>query len=297
MNILITGGTGLVGSALINTIQQKYKHAHIYITTRSDKQSSNGISYISWKKDDWYKAVPQLDLVVNLAGASLNKRWTKEHKETIIKSRIESTEKLIPLFESLNKKPFFISASAVGYYPAAKSLTYDETNTFLPFDFLSKTVYLWEQTARKIESLGVETAICRFGIVFSNQGGALPLMIKPYQFFAGGNIGDGQQPYSWIHIEDLAESMLYIFDKQLTGIFNMTSPQPVTQQQLGTVIARVIHRPHWTKVPNKVMDIVLGEQSIMVTKGQSVLPHHLLQAGYTFKYPNVQLALEQLYGE
>lgn len=297
MNILITGGTGLVGSALINTIQRKYEHAHIYITTRSAKQNSNDITYINWEQVDWYQNIQHLDLVINLAGASLNNRWTKEYKETIIKSRVESTEKLIPLFKSLNKKPFFISASAVGYYPASKSLTYDEADTFKPFDFLSKTIYLWEQSAHKVEALGVDTAICRFGVVFSNQGGALPLMIKPYQFFVGGNIGDGHQPYSWIHIDDLAESMLYIYDKQLTGIFNMTSPQPVTQQQLGTTIARVIHRPHWTKVPNKVMDIVLGEQSVMVTKGQSVLPDHLLQAGYTFKYPTVQLALEQLYGE
>lgn len=297
MNILITGGTGMIGQKLTQLIQDKYDQAHIYITTRRNKDNTESTTYINWSEDNWYQAVPQLDLVINLAGTSLNQRWTEKHKQAIIKSRIDSTEKLLPLFNAQKELPFFISASAVGYYPPSKSLTYDEQNTFKPFDFLSETVYLWEQAAHRITELGAPTAICRFGVVFSNKGGALPLMVKPYQYMVGGKIGDGNQPYSWIHIDDLAESIIYIYEHQQTGTFNLTAPNPVTQNDLGASIAQVINRPHWTVVPSSVMSLILGEQSIMVTKGQRVLPEQLTNIGYTFKYPTIQVALEDLYGE
>lgn len=297
MNILITGGTGMVGTALTKEILNTYQNAHIFIPTRSDKKNTANISYLNWSEDKWHQEIPQLDLVVNLAGASLNERWTEDHKQKIIKSRVESTEKLLDLFKNQDNKPFFVSASAVGYYPPSESLTYDEQNTFNPFDFLSKTVYLWEQAASKITNLDVPTAICRFGVIFSNQGGALPLMVKPYQLMVGGDIGDGKQPYSWIHIEDLVKSILFIFEKRHTGTFNLTAPSPVTQSHLGKSIAQVLNKPHWTVVPKKIMSLLLGEQAIMITKGQYVLPTHLLEEGYTFKYPEVDKALEDLYGE
>ncbi|MCE4956568.1 TIGR01777 family oxidoreductase [Macrococcoides caseolyticum] len=297
MNILITGGTGLVGTALTKKILSTYSNAHIYITTRKDQQNTDYITYINWSEDEWYKSIPPLDLVINLAGASLNNRWTEQHKEAIIKSRVESTEKLISLFKLQPNKPFFISASAVGYYPPSQSLIYDEKNTFQPFDFLSKTVYLWEQAAYKITQLGIPTAICRFGVIFSNQGGALPLMMKPYQFMVGGKIGNGYQPYSWIHIDDLVDSILFIYDQQTTGVFNLTAPNPVIQDQLGKTIASVTHKPHWTHTPAKAMNLILGEQSTMITHGQHVLPTHLIQQNYTFKYPTIKSALEDLYGQ
>lgn len=297
MNILITGGTGLIGTTITDRITSIYNNAKIYISTRDDKSNYNNVTYVNWTENQWYTSLPQLDLVINLAGASLNKRWTFAHKEAIIKSRVESTEKLIPLFEAQQQSPFFISASAVGYYPPSKSLTYDERNTFEPFDFLSKTVYLWEQAAHQIEAMNVPTAICRFGVVFSKKGGALPLMMKPYQLMVGGKIGDGEQPYSWIHLDDLVDSMLYIYGQQATGVFNLTAPIPVTQKQLGKEIGKIIKRPHWTIVPNKMMSLILGEQAMMVTKGQFVLPNRLLEIKYDFQYPTIKSALEDLYGE
>ncbi|WP_414051998.1 TIGR01777 family oxidoreductase [Macrococcus animalis] len=297
MNILITGGTGLVGTVLTDRIRFIFNDAHIFIPTRTDKKNHNNITYINWSENQWYTSLPRLDLVINLAGASLNSRWTSEHKDAIIKSRVECTEKLISIFESQQHQPFFISASAVGYYPPSKSLIYDERNTFESFDFLSKTVYLWEQAAHQIEAMNVPTAICRFGVVFSNKGGALPLMMKPYQLIVGGKIGDGDQPYSWIHIDDLVDSMLYIYEQKATGVFNLTAPIPVTQTQLGKEIAKITKRPHWTIVPNKMMSLILGEQSIMVTNGQHVLPNRLLEIKYVFQYPTIKSALNELYGK
>ncbi|GGB08774.1 TIGR01777 family protein [Macrococcus hajekii] len=290
--ILLTGGTGLVGSRFIElTDEMPYE---FYIMTRSAKADTARIKYINW---DDINRIPDIDLVINLAGASLSQRWTSEHKKAIAGSRIESTRKLKAIIDRQQTKPFLITASAVGYYPPAKHLTYTEKDTFKPFDFLSETVSLWEQEAQKIEDTGVQTAYCRFGVIFSDKGGALPLMIKPYQFYIGGNIGDGQQVYSWIHIDDLIHALLYIYHHQLTGVYNITAPNPATQEEVGKAIAATLHKPHMIPVPDTVLDVVLGEQSIMVTDGQRVLPKKLQEAGYDFTYPTIDKALVNLYGQ
>lgn len=289
--ILMTGGTGLVGKAL----QQKFSSEdEVYILTRSDKENHDNITYINWDKENYEQYVPDVDLIINLAGASLNQRWTKEHKEAIQISRIESTRKLLPIIDNMQSEPLLISASAVGYYPPSNEVVYSEQDTISPFDFLSETVHLWEKEAKKIEHNGNDVAYVRFGVIFSDKGGALPLMIKPYQLFAGGPIGKGTQPYSWIHLDDLVDAILYIYKHRLTGIYNLTAPYPVTQQQLGKVIAETIHRPHYFVTPTKLIELLLGEQSIMVTKGQKVLPEKLLAHGFKFSYPNVKIALSDL---
>lgn len=292
MKILMTGGTGLVGHALV----EQFKDEEIYILTRSNKQSTGTVHYINWNEEDWINKVPEVDLVINLAGASLNKRWTSEYKEAIVNSRIETTRKLQKYFQ--RSKAFFVTASAVGYYPPSKGLTYTESDQFMPFDFLSETVHVWEQEAKNIElKYDVSTAYCRFGVVFSNEGGALPLMVLPYRLMGGGTIASGQQPYSWIHIDDLVRGIKYIYEQRAAGVFNMTAPDVVTQQQLGQAIARTIHRPHWTKLPSSLFNLVLGEQAIMVTQGQRVLPKHLKNIGFDFKYPTIEQTLEELYGQ
>lgn len=291
MKLLITGGTGLVGRALVEVFQD----AEIYILTRSDKTDLGRVHYINWSNEGWETEVPEVDLVINLAGASLNTRWTAEHKQAIVKSRIASTRKLQQYFQQSDA--FFITASAVGYYPPSKRLTYTENDQFLAFDFLSDTVNRWEQEAQKIETAyDVPTAYCRFGVVFSNEGGALPLMVMPYRLYGGGTIATGHQPYSWIHIEDLAQGLKYIYEQRATGIYNMTAPVPATQKELGQVIAQTIHRPHWTALPASLFNIVLGEQSIMVTEGQRVLPERLKALGFNFTYPTIRQAVDHLYG-
>ncbi|TDM14229.1 TIGR01777 family oxidoreductase [Macrococcus bovicus] len=286
--ILLTGGTGLVGSRLIESADYEF-----YILTRSDKEDSRNVRYINWTNDDYLSSIPEVDLIINLAGASLSKRWTQAHKEAIVDSRVESTKKLGAIIERQQKKPFLISASAVGYYPPAKHLTYTEAHYFEAFDFLSKTVHLWEQAAAQLD---VPTAYCRFGVIFSNQGGALPLMVKPYQLYLGGNIGDGQQVYSWIHIDDLIRALLFIYDQQLTGVYNCTAPQPATQEEVGKAIAEVLHKPHLIPVPETMLKTLLGEQAVMVTEGQRVLPDKLTAAGFRFNYPTIKEAITNLYG-
>lgn len=190
MNIVITGGTGLVGTNLVNKLKEQYD---IYVLTRSNRKNKENITYINWAENDWEKEMPEdVYAVINLAGASLQKRWTKEHKKAIISSRVDSTKRLYNYFKHNKAPEVLYNASAVGYYTPSKTKTYDENDICAPNDFLSNVVSLWEGYANYFKKLGTRVVIGRFGVIFSNKGGALPLMMKPYQFFVGGPIGDGQ---------------------------------------------------------------------------------------------------------
>ena len=156
-------------------------------------------------------------------------------------------------------------------------------------------VYQWERLARQFESLGTRVIIGRFGMVLSNQGGALPLMKLPYDLNVGGKIGSGRQWYSWIHIEDLTRAILYtINNEKARGVFNFTSPIAEHQNMFGYTIAREVHRPHYTWVPSFALRLILGEMSTVVLDTQKVLPNKLQALDFEFKYPNLKLALENL---
>lgn len=292
---VISGGSGLVGQALTERLVKQ--GFNVVILSRTDHQNTEQVSYVNWSKVDWIKQMPKADLVINLAGATLNKRWTEEYKKQILKSRIESTKKLRHYLEQTSYRPYVINASAVGYYPTAKRLTFTERDVFVPHNFLSSVVCQWEAEAAAIKALGTDVARCRFGVVLAKNGGALPLMALPYRLAAGGPIADGRQVLSWIHIDDLTEAMLYIYKQRLTGIFNFTAPQPATQDQFGRTLGKVLHRPHWFPVPKVMMNTVLGEQAQMVTEGQRVLPERLLAEGFEFSYPDVDAALREIYSK
>ncbi|MBI5971827.1 TIGR01777 family oxidoreductase [Staphylococcus caledonicus] len=293
---LITGGTGMVGSHLVNEI--KKQDAHITILTRSDKQSDEPkVSYINWSKDGWEDQVPNdINIVINLAGATLNKRWTPSYKQLIMKSRIESTQALVNLFAERQHKPdVLFNASAMGYYPPSLHHTYTEKYQTLPFDFLSDVVYQWERFAKGFEDFGTRVILGRFSVILSDDGGALQTMKLPYKFFVGGKLGSGSQWYSWIHIDDLVQAILFTIDNQAArGPFNMASPLPERQNLFGYTLARVMHKPHETWAPSLAMRAVLGEMSTVVLDTQKVLPNKLDALGYKFKYPNLKLALEDL---
>lgn len=287
-NILIAGGSGLVGRALSDAFIARGDV--VFVVSRKEKEDDT-VHYVTWS-DLNEVTLPRIDLIINLAGATLNKRWTNDYKKQIISSRLESTEKLV-VYANRAKPSLFISASAVGYYPTGP-LVFTEEDTFKPHNFLSDVVYQWEQAALELEN-DVPLSRCRFGVVLAKDGGALPLMAKPYQFGVGGDIAGGQQYMSWIHIKDLVKALLYIYDERLEGVYNCTSPEPVTQHQFGKALSKVLHRPHWTSMPSKVMYTILGEQADMVTKSQCVLPKHLQDQGFVFDYPNVYDALENIY--
>lgn len=294
-NYLITGGTGMVGTQLVEAIAQS--DSHITILTRQDKTTSHPkITYVNWSKPDWEAQVPNIDIVINLAGASLNKRWTKSYKQKIMVSRLQSTQALFELFEGREQNPsVFFNASAVGYYKPDLYRTYTELYKTLPFDFLSEVVYQWERLARQFESLGTRVVIGRFGMVLSNEGGALPMMKLPYEFYVGGKIGSGRQWYSWIHIDDLTRAILHTINTEdAHGVFNFTAPIVEHQNLFGYTLARISHRPHYTWVPSIALRIILGQMSTVILDTQKVIPNKLQAINFKFKYPDLKIALEDL---
>ncbi|MGX5789896.1 TIGR01777 family oxidoreductase [Staphylococcus equorum] len=292
---LITGGTGMVGTQLVEAIKQS--DAHITILTRQDKSTSHPkITYVNWSKTNWESQIPDIDIVINLAGASLMKRWTKKHKQAIMLSRLQSTQALFDLFKNRKQKPsVFFNASAVGYYKPDYDRTYTELYKSLPFDFLSEVVYQWERRARQFESLGTRVVIGRFGMILAEDGGALPLIKLPYEFYLGGKLGSGRQWYSWIHLDDLTRAILYTINNgNAHGIFNFTAPIVEHQNLFGYTLARVTHRPHFTWVPALVLRLALGQMSTVVLDTQKVIPNKLQAIDFKFKYPDLKIALEDL---
>lgn len=297
MKIAITGGTGLVGKQLVQ--QLKLAGHEIFILTRNQSYFSNGIHYIHWLSDNTFpeKYLEGIEAIINLAGTSLNNgRWSKALKEEIYSSRIASTKEVLRIMKALKTPPeVLVNASAIGIYPSSDKSKYTEASTETAHDFLANTVQDWEATAKTAESFGVRVVLSRFGVILGKNAGALPMMAMPYKLYIGGTVGTGTQWVSWIHLEDVANAIIFsINQKNIKGIINFTSPNPVTMKNFGKTMGEVLHRPHWFPVPSILMKLALGEKSQLVLEGQKVLPNSLLKANYQFKYPTLKSALENL---
>lgn len=304
MNILITGGTGLVGSRLTEVLVEERNH--VYILSRSEHTDDHPfIHYVKYNPNDigdlsWADELPvNIDAVYNFAGASLQKMWTDSHKEAIMDSRINTTRLLYNWAENSEIKPgVLINASAVGYYPTSERVSFTEEDEFQPSNYLATVVSIWEKEALKFQDLGTRVVLSRFGLVLDKDEGVLPLMALPFKFGAGGNIGTGQQYYSWIHLEDLINSLLYVLAvEDLDGPVNMTSPVPLRQEQFAKYLGMALGKPTIVTTPGFLFKTVLGDQSILIIRGQKVIPEKLLANEFKFNYPTLDTALDDIYGE
>ncbi|MGN7941455.1 TIGR01777 family oxidoreductase [Virgibacillus sp. 6R] len=297
MKIVIAGGSGFIGEKLTKLLLDEGHY--IKILTRKAKQSSGNVQYIQWLDGaaSPEKEIGDTDVVINLAGVSINDgRWSEKHKKQIYHSRMEATDELLRIISLLPKKPsVFINASAIGIYPASIDAVYTEDSLDVSDDFLGKTVFDWEAKAKQVEAFGVRTVFMRFGVVLGNQGGALPLMVLPYKLFVGGTLGHGKQWVSWIHVADVVRAIHFVMNnEEIKGPVNVTAPTPVQMKDFGKEISSVLHRPHWLPVPSFAMKIVLGQKSALVLEGQHVLPQVLVENGFSFMFPSLQTALEDL---
>ncbi|PIC70068.1 TIGR01777 family protein [Sporosarcina sp. P16b] len=297
MKVVIAGGTGFIGSIL--TEKLKDNGHEVVILTRKPSSKQNGIQYVQWLTDHTSpeNEVGQVDAFVNLAGVSIDdSRWSKERKKQIYDSRITATQEVLRIIRRLPKKPrVLVNASAIGIYPTSLTAEYTEDSSAIGDDFLAKTVSDWENLAGQANEMGVRTVCTRFGIVLGKEGGALPLIKLPYQLFAGGKIGSGNQWFSWVHVEDVASAILFSLENDdVEGPVNVVAPSPMHMNAFGKTIGKVLHRPHWFPVPSFAMKVALGEKSIVVLQGQHVLPKKLLANGFTFTYPSLRPALEDL---
>lgn len=298
MKIAIAGGTGMVGKNL-TALLLKNNH-EVIILTRGEPRTENSIHYVQWLKEGAKPEtqLEQLDALINLAGVSLSEgRWTDEQKEKIYSSRMESTDEVIRILQALEHKPnVLINASAVGIYPVSETAVYTESSPEQADDFLGSVVADWEQKAAQAKQLGIRTCFTRFGVILAKGEGALPMMVLPYQLGVGGTIGSGQQWLSWIHVEDVSRAIVFVIEnEQLHGPINFTTPNVKRMKSFGQAIGKALSRPHWLPVPSIALQLALGEKSILVLKGQHVLPEKLVNAQFTFNYASVEEAIRNLY--
>lgn len=267
MKVALTGASGFVGTAL-----QKHFNECVIID----------------RKDDTSMILEKLagvDVVINLAGAPIIKRWSDPYKKILMQSRIESTERLV---QAVNQSDVthFISTSAIGIYPDDKVC--DETCTEVADDFLGGLSRMWESEALECTK---PTSILRFGVILGKDGGALAQMITPFKLGVGGIIGDGKMMTSWIHMHDLIGMYQYIIENKLTGTFNATSPNPVSNYTFTKALGRALHRPTILPIPEFVLRIMYGEAASVLTGSKEVYPSKIMEVGYTFKFEDVEKAL------
>nr|WP_129735402.1 TIGR01777 family oxidoreductase [Parabacteroides goldsteinii] len=280
MKIAISGNSGFIG-----------RHLTDFFSDRGNVVVPLKHSMFRLKTDDKLKeALTGCDVVINLAGTTINQRWTSKAKRKIKNSRVYTTRRLVSILNEMSVKPkLFISASAVGIYPD-KGI-YSETSTSEGTGFLADVCIRWEEEAQKL-SRDIRLVVARFGVVLSKDGGALPKMLLPFRFFVGGKIASGKQGFSWIHIDDVLYAIQFIIEHEdLSGVVNLVSPQPLTNQAFTRATADVLHRPAWLTIPGKVFHCLYGEGEELLTKGQQAYPARLLSAGYVFRYSDIRLAL------
>ncbi|MHB8068526.1 MAG: TIGR01777 family oxidoreductase [Desulfobaccales bacterium] len=300
MKVFMTGGSGFVGAFLSRELARQ-GHG-VTILTRGEAPpaaAAPGIGFLTGdpsREGPWMAAVPEHDWIINLAGASIFTRWSAAHKQEIYDSRILSTRNLVAALAPGGRDRLFCSTSAIGYYGprGEEELTEDAPPGD---DFLARLARDWEAEALKARDLGVRVVITRFGLVLGPGGGVLGQMAPPFKFFVGGPAGSGEQWVSWIHREDHARAFLFVQEHpDISGPVNFTAPQPVRNRQLAQALGRVLHRPSFFPTPAFMLRLMLGELAEVVLSGQKVLPQKLLAAGFTFDFPAIDAALENLLG-
>lgn len=298
MKIAIAGGSGFVGKELAALLVREGHEVYI-LTRNKNKLTKSTVKPVEWL-NEYSKPEEELEgveAIVNLAGTSLNSgRWTEKRKKQILKSRINATNEIYKIIEKLDHKPaVLINASAIGYYEPSLEQTYHEDSKQAGDNFLAETVVQWEQGAQKVTDFGMRVVFARFGLILGAKEGAFPNLILPYKLFVGGNLGSGRQWYSWIHVEDVASAILFcIRNNQINGPVNFTAPHPKRMEDFGKTLGEVLNKPHWTTIPSIFMKTALGEMSTLILQGQKVIPKKLIEAGYSFIYPNLGSALRQL---
>ncbi|MEN1785393.1 MAG: TIGR01777 family oxidoreductase [Bacteroidota bacterium] len=302
MKVLITGATGLVGRAIVAALHERGLSVN-YLTTSKNKlvKQHNYTGYY------WNPAEGIIDLeafkgvthIINLAGATIAKRWTASYKETVLQSRLNSLRTLQKGLETIDADQIqgLVAASAIGIYPNSLTNLYEERHKSIDTSFLGEVVAAWEQQIDALSSFNFALAKVRIGLVLSSQEGALPKMAQPIKNYVGAAFGTGQQWQSWIHIQDLAQLFLFVLDNKLEGTFNGVAPNPVTNSKLTKELAKVLQKPLWLpNIPQKVMELVLGEMAYLLFASQRVSSKRIEKKGFSFTYNNVCQALEQIYG-
>lgn len=297
--ILIAGATGLIGKEIVKQCLEA-SIAVNYLTTSKEKiVNEDGYQGFYWnpsKNEIDSKAFVGVSAIINLAGATVSKRWTKRYKEIILESRVQTAKVLYDFLKShAHEVSHYLSASGVSIYPSSKRRLYAESETDISDSFLGEVTVAWEAAADRFSDLNVKVSKVRTGVVLDEDGGALPQMVKPIKYGVGAPLGSGKQWLSWIHIEDIAGIYLFLLKEKFGGVFNGVAPSPVTNCKLTKIIASQLDKPLWLpKVPGFMLRLLLGEMGDLVLESQLVSAQKLEAQGYRYRYVNVEKAIEDL---
>ena len=321
MNILISGGSGFLGSAFSKEITQRYQSMNkdlqiTWLTRDSSQAHPDNIDLMTY--DELATSDKTFDVILNLAGAGIaDKRWSDDRKEALLASRIKPTESLLAYIASTGHKPkLLISGSAIGWYGTQGDKPLTESSGF-ETDFAHKLCDEWEKLAVRATTYGVPVAIVRTGVVMHPDGGMLGKLLTPFKMGVGGQLGNGKQVMSWISREDWVGAAIFIMEQHLANqtnnqqsvsndgnaleidnntpvtIYNLTAPNPVTNHTFTKMLGSHLHRPTFFTLPEALLKLMFGEMSTLLIDGQKVLPQALLDAGYEFKQPTLRQALEE----
>ena len=299
MRILITGGTGFIGRHLARLLLAQ-GHRVDALGSRADQQAIDHprFTYIpadTTRPGPWQAALQTVDGVVNLAGRSIFKRWSRAQKQKIYDSRILTTRHLVAALPD-HRPPFVCSASAVGYYgPCGDQLLSEDAPC--GDDFLARLARDWESEALRARERGARVALMRFGIVLGPRGGAMGPMIPAFRWFLGGPLGPGRQWFPWIHLDDLVAAVVFILGaRNIQGPVNFCAPGQIRQRDFAAALGRALKRPAVMPAPAFLLRLVLGEFAGVLLSGQRVRPDKLLSSGFGFKYAHIEAALDAILG-
>jgi len=299
MNVMITGGSGLIGRALTRSL---LADGHkVWTLTRDPDRIvvPLGVTAVAWDARTargWGGLVNEMDAVVNLAGHSLASwPWTAVRKQSFWNSRVWAGQAVTEAIQQAKKRPrVLVQSSGINYYglrgePASEATPPGD-------DFLSRLTVAWEFSSQPVDELGVRRAVIRTAVVLARENVILKLMALPARLFLGGRLGDGRQSLPWIHVADEVAAIRFLLDtERARGPFNLIAPEATTNDAFLRQLARTLHRPYWFPTPAFLMRLALGEMSVMVLDGRQAQPSHLQELGYQFKFPTLQSALSDLF--
>jgi hypothetical protein len=299
MKVVITGGTGLIGRALAESLLSD--HHEVIILSRDPENVEHpprGAIIAGWDahtEKGWLQYAEGADVIVNFAGATLDNRWTPAYKKRILDSRVQAGEAVTAAVKAAKKKPkVIVQASAIGFYGARGDEPVTE-ETPAGSGFLAEVCQQWEGSTAAVEKQGVRRVVVRTGLILSTKGGALERMLPFFKMFAGGPVGSGKQIYSWIHIGDEVDAIRFLIEQEkASGVFNLTSPNPVSNKVFSKTLGKVLNRPAFAPAPALAIKAMFGEMGSLVLTGQKVLPTRLQALGYRFRFTELEIAFRHL---
>lgn len=297
MKIVIAGGTGFLGSALTSALDRA-GHQCVVLTRRAGTDSPGRARAVVWTPDGtatgaWAREIDGADAVINLSGEPLPaKRWTPAQKAKLLSSRVLPTRSLVQAIATASAKPgVLLNASGVAFYADSDRLV-DESSP-AGRGFLQDLAVAWEGEARAAEALGTRVVLLRSGVVIHADGGALPQLLPPFRFGAGGPLGSGRQYWAWIHRDDWVRMVVWALEHEaVRGPLNVAAPEPVQQREIARAIGRALHRPSFLPAPPFALKILLGEMAdAMLLASQRAVPRRARELGFTWTFPTLDAAI------